>query len=79
VKCAECGTVVSIREIDDPLQAGRDHANANAKHPDRTVNIYEIIIRLRDGSNRRVTDANPAAWRVGERVSVIDSKALAAR
>jgi outer membrane lipoprotein SlyB len=32
---------------------------------------YEITIRLRDGSMRVITDANPARWRHGERVTII--------
>jgi hypothetical protein len=34
----------------------------------------EITVRLDDGSSRVIVDANPAAWRPGERVMVIDGR-----
>ena len=33
---------------------------------------YEIIVRMADGLSRVFNDANPARWRSGERVIVID-------
>ena len=65
-KCPECGMVVSMREIE---AHGEDaaHDGAAATTPPR----YEIIVRLADGSERVIREANPARWRVGERVVVI--------
>jgi outer membrane lipoprotein SlyB len=33
---------------------------------------YEFTVRLADGSSRVFNDTNPARWRSGERVIVID-------
>jgi hypothetical protein len=78
-KCAECGAVVSIRKPDNRRAAKREPAQPNAETAARAADYYEITIRLRDGSNRVITDVNPAAWRVGERVGVIDGKTVAIR
>ena len=32
----------------------------------------EIIVRMADGSSRVIDDSNPARWRTGERVIIID-------
>jgi hypothetical protein len=37
----------------------------------RPSGSYAITIRLRDGSMRVITDAHPAKWRPGERVTLI--------
>jgi outer membrane lipoprotein SlyB len=63
--------------MDNLHAAGEEHAQPNTGNPARSASHYEITIRLRDGSKRVIVDANPAVWRVGERVSVIDSKTLA--
>lgn len=54
-RCPDCGVVESMRDV-----AGTQ------TEPGR-----EITIRLQDGSMRVITDANPAKWRQGERVSII--------
>ena len=74
-RCAECGVIESTREIEvsdgktgvdasGPISAG---GGIEAK-PARN---YAITIRLQDGSMRVITDANPARWRHGERVTII--------
>jgi hypothetical protein len=55
-RCAECGVVVSMREIEGHDEAGKR---------------YEFIVRMADGSNRVIADANPASWRTGEGVIVL--------
>jgi hypothetical protein len=74
-RCAECGMIESIREIDS-------HGEFNGLGPiDTAAGEYVrvklarssvIVVRLFDGSSRVVTDASPARWRAGERVIVID-------
>ena len=32
---------------------------------------HEFLVRMSDGSNRSIRDANPARWRVGERLLII--------
>jgi hypothetical protein len=79
LKCAECGAIVSIRQIDSDRTDVGVHAGRSANNAVRSANYYEITIRLRDGSKRVIAETNPAVWRVGERVSVIDSKTVVSR
>jgi len=61
LKCRECGLIESIRET---ARQGEAILLGSAAR--------EITVRLDDGSNRVIVDMNPARWRLGERVSVID-------
>jgi hypothetical protein len=77
LKCRECGLIESIRETarqgeailltaaDGPAGESRNGTAAGSA-------AREITVRLDDGSNRVIVDMNPARWRLGERVSVID-------
>jgi hypothetical protein len=76
-RCAECGVIVSTRAIEAPdektgvIAPGRIAAGNRGKIKGKPVRNYEITVRLRDGSMRVVTDANPARWRHGEKVIII--------
>jgi hypothetical protein len=76
-RCAECGVIVSTRAIEAPdektgvIASGRIAAGNRGETGRKLVRNYEITIRLRDGSMRVITDANPARWRHGERVKII--------
>jgi hypothetical protein len=78
VRCRECGLIESIRETQGhgkaiPLiAAGRPVAEDQNRTPGRSAR-REITVRLEDGSSHVITDANPAGWRLGERVLVIGS------
>jgi hypothetical protein len=78
-KCPGCGAIVSVREVNDGGNAGGKLAEAHAKSTAGAGKYYEFTVRLRDGSKHVITDADPAAWRVGERVNVIDSMTLSSR
>lgn len=72
-RCPECGVIASMHEIESSeknvsLAVGSDAKKSRPKAAKR----YEFIVRLEDGSQRAITDANSAAWRLGERVSIID-------
>jgi hypothetical protein len=74
-RCAECGVILSTRAIEAPdektgVNTSRRIA-AGGGIERKAFRNYEITIRLRDGSLRVITDANPARWRHGERVKVI--------
>jgi len=73
-RCPQCGVIASKREIG---------ASANGQGDDellaKAAKRYEFSVRLDDGTYRAITDANPAAWRLGERVSIIDGIDLASR
>ena len=56
-KCPECGVVESMRRV-------AVEGNSPA--------LYEMTVRLRDGSRRVSRHVNPAQWRPGERIIVID-------
>jgi outer membrane lipoprotein SlyB len=74
-RCAECGVIVSTRAIEAPAETTGVNASfrivAGGEIERKPVRNYEITIRLRDGSMRVITDANPAKWRHGERVKII--------
>lgn len=61
-RCAECGVIISKREIEAP----GDEASLKSSRR------YEITVRLEDGSNRVIDDVSPANWRAGERVTLIE-------
>ena len=77
-RCAECGVIVSTREIDARGEGAGFDASGGAvagNHNELRVTSarrYEITIRLADRSTRVINHASPASWRPGERVIVID-------
>lgn len=56
-KCPQCGVVESMQRV-----AGEGNSPT----------LFEITVRLRDGSTRVSRHASPAQWRLGERIIVID-------
>lgn len=68
-RCAECGVLASMRAVESEVGGGT--AATGADGTKRPV-AHEFTVRYADGSHRVVTDANPAAWRLGERMSIID-------
>lgn len=74
-RCPECGVIVSMREI-DAGEAGTDLAGVtaagNKARSAESARRYEITVRLTDGSRRVIEQANPARWRQGERLILID-------
>lgn len=72
-RCAECGVIVSTRQIDARDEgAGLDASGDQDKRRVTSARRYEITIRLADRSSRVISFASPASWRPGERVIVID-------
>jgi outer membrane lipoprotein SlyB len=78
-RCPECGVIVSMREIkvrdEDtgrPRTAGGAVAGSRIETRVDLTRSYEFTVRLADGSSRVFNDTNPARWRSGERVIVID-------
>lgn len=78
-RCPECGVIVSMREIEvrdedtgRPRTAGGAVAGSRIETRVDLTRSYEITVRLADGTSRVFNDANPARWRSGERVIVID-------
>ncbi len=84
-KCAECGVIASIREItardgDDSLGAINGSVAGNPDGiPMKSARYYEFTVRMTDRSIRLINDENPASWRLGERVMVIDSISASTR
>jgi hypothetical protein len=76
-RCAECGVIESSRRIEaagdfaGAVAPGRAAAASRDEIEPRPGASYAITIRLRDGSLRVITDAHPAKWRPGERVTLI--------
>lgn len=63
--CAGCGVIQSTRKI------GASDAEAANSGDRASPRGDEITVLLQDGSTRVITDANPAKWKYGERVSII--------
>jgi hypothetical protein len=55
-KCNECGVVESMQRVNADIDAPA---------------IYEIKVRMRDGSMHISHDANPANWRRGQHVILV--------
>jgi hypothetical protein len=76
-RCAECGVVVSTREIDARGEGAGLAASGGAvagNHDELRVTSarrYEITIRMADRSSRVLNQSSPASWRPGEHVIVI--------
>lgn len=66
--CGQCGVITSIREV----AATGEEAGAGGMR-------YEFTVRQEDSTHRVITDVNPAAWRVGERVIAIGGAAPSSR
>jgi outer membrane lipoprotein SlyB len=77
-RCAECGVIVSMREIvghDDDSSPGAAGGAAAVDRDETRVESamsHEIVVRMADGSRRVINHASPASWRPGERVIVIN-------
>lgn len=75
--CAECGVILSMREIEwSNDSTGLDITGTAASGdpdstPAKSIKSNELTIRLADGSIRVISEANPTKWRLGERVVVI--------
>ena len=66
MKCAQCGVVSSLREIESGaaktgLTSSRDNLGKS----------YEVTVQMRNGSRHVFRDLAPSMWRVGERMIVI--------
>lgn len=73
-KCAECGMVESIREIErsaEGVDAGAVTAGGRTVQPGDPTGIREVTVRMKNGSSRVFTDATSAHWRPGQRMIVI--------
>ncbi len=102
VKCAECGVVQSVREIETKGEGsgigavvggvlgnqvgggdGKDIATVvgavggavagnEIEKRVKSTKSYEITVRFEDGSIRVIGEANAPAWRVGDKVKVVN-------
>lgn len=76
-KCPECGVIESMRIIEAADEntgvdaPGRIVAGSRNEIGGKPPRNYEITVRLRNGSRRVITDANPAKWRLGEQLTII--------
>lgn len=76
-RCAECGVIVSTREVEASADkhgvdaSGRIALCTRSEIGRNSVRKHEITVRLKDGSMRVITDAKPAKWIHGEAVTII--------
>lgn len=107
-KCAECGVIESVREVENQGQAsglgavggavvggvlgnqvgggrGKDImtvvgavggavAGNQIEKKVKSTKSYEITVRFEDGSTRVLSEANPPAWKPGDRVKVVNGQ-----
>ena len=77
-RCPECGMIVSVREIgmddEDSGPGGAGGVLAGNRDVDRvkSARSYEITVLMAGESSRVINHANPANWRPGERMILID-------
>jgi hypothetical protein len=77
-RCPECGMIMSVREIgmDDEESghgaAGEAIAGNRNKERVKSARSYQITVLMAGGSSRVINHANPANWRPGERMILID-------
>jgi hypothetical protein len=78
--CANCGTVESIRTVqvrsDDTPSPASSAARGGGNDIDRNMKqkfVYRLTIRMEDGSYRAVSQSNPPAFAVGDKVRVVDA------
>ena len=89
IGCYYCGVVEQIREVKlsppnysvSSVSAGRDQAIvmllsalSGATLTDGPTWIYEVSVRMDDGSIRAVRDGRLPKWRLGERVKIIKNQ-----
>lgn len=89
VACHYCGIVERIREVKispphygvSTIAAGRNEAIvmllsalSGATVTDRQTRIYEVSVRMDDGSIRAVRDARMPEWGPGERVKIVKNQ-----
>jgi hypothetical protein len=89
VACRYCGIVEQIREVKlspphysvSSVSAGRNQAIlmllsalSGATVADGPTWIYEVSVRMDDGSIRAVRDGRLPKWRLGERVKIIKNQ-----
>lgn len=78
IKCAECGIVVSTREIEQPGAGSAPGKPGGVMRvgfndlPGKPTHSYEITVRMADGSSRVFVNANPGNWRPRELVIIIE-------
>ena len=84
-RCPECGVVESVRRAEGAVGAdgqaiasdgSRAFAHGSASESafdanDGAEEVYEVSVRLRDGSTTMFTTATPRIWRQGSQVNVI--------
>jgi len=79
-RCPECGMILAIESMQkiessngesDPGATGVVLAGNRDEIRVKSAERHEIIVRMADGSNRVIDDANPARWRPGQRLIVI--------
>jgi hypothetical protein len=85
VKCPECGTVISVRELDrvrdadwresvelDAVRRAIGIAATSGIDTTRPADrVYEIAVRFRDGTTTVFNEPGPPTWRIGNRLIVI--------
>lgn len=59
-RCAACGRIESLRELDAAFAAGK------------AIPIREFTVRMSDGSSRVFREEGAVGWRLGERLIYID-------
>ena len=84
-RCSGCGVVIATRRVAVDGASGADALSAAlppefGRHwPVAAPLRHTFVVLLEDGSQRLIDDVNPLAWRIGERVMIIDASQAAGR
>jgi|GEM_PF-2561025 len=72
--CDGCGLIVSMREgaSDDAPNGAATPADFGSLWTLMAPARYTFIVKLENGAEHRISNSDPLAWRIGERVMVID-------
>lgn len=79
-RCTECGVIESVREIEtegdgtDPGAAGGPVAGNEVGKRVISTRSFSVIVRLDDGSSRAFSEAILPAWRLGDKVRIVNGE-----
>lgn len=73
--CRDCGVIKSVHAVEATSEGGGIGAIGAGHEIEKTVKksvIYEIRVRMNDGSTRTLHEATPPAFAIGDKVRITD-------
>ena len=84
-RCSGCGVVIAAREVPSDGAYGANARSAalpadfGSQWTVMAPARYSFTVLLENGAERVINDSNPLAWRIGERVMIIDGGVAGSR